>query len=220
MTLKLGFILTWKMHHWQTHLFTVQSIFSPISYHFDIMTNWPFPSAMQARSQQLGTIAKLNCFWKYCILSKAFKRRYLYLGIRIFRWRLSSAIRFIGELRRRMMKVPSIFLGNFWSPVFIVGLQHPLPSSFHRLFHYACLVGHSRCNSLQEVRRVLLIQQTCCIGPFLGCIWWRSWTTLFHALGQQINKSAFKLSSQFEGKVEFWGNVSTWQVRRRIKLRK
>ena len=103
MTLKLGFILTWKMHHWQTHLFTVQSIFSPISYHFDIMTNWPFPSAMQARSQQLGTIAKLNYFWKYCILSKAFKRRYLYLGIRIFRWRLSSAIRFIGELRRRMM---------------------------------------------------------------------------------------------------------------------
>ena len=101
--LKLGFILTWKMHHWQTHLFTVQSIFSPISYHFDIMTNWPFPSAMQARSQQLGTIAKLNYFWKYCILSKAFKRRYLYLGIRIFRWRLSSAIRFIGELRRRMM---------------------------------------------------------------------------------------------------------------------
>ena len=67
MTLKLGFILTWKMHHWQTHLFTVQSIFSPISYHFDIMTNWPFPSAMQARSQQLGTISKLNCFWKYSI---------------------------------------------------------------------------------------------------------------------------------------------------------
>ena len=143
-----------------------------------ILTSWPLYGALQTETQD-------SIDFENTAFYQRIKNKYLYLGIRIFKWRLSSAIRFIGELGRRTMKIlrgKNIWSLNSitnerknWSPVFVIRLQHPLPCSFHRLFHHARLVGHFL--SLKEAR-VLLINSLAVTGPWFACIWWRSWTTL------------------------------------------